>query len=90
MAIDNREKRQSAGSAGMVFMLPGVTPNTSKDGEWRQQAGWGYSGILVAVAILAIGEVTATFTVKGAKVAVTVKTPGAASTVKTPGASFEI
>lgn len=24
----------------------GLTPNASKDQEWRQQSGWGYSGIL--------------------------------------------
>ncbi len=45
MAIDDREKRQSAGSVGMVFTPPNVTMNASKDLEWRQQAGWGYSGI---------------------------------------------
>ena len=32
---------------------PGVTPNGSKDQEWRQQAGWGYSGIAVGGAAVA-------------------------------------
>jgi len=46
MAIDTAEKRRSA--AAVLFpTLPGVTPNASKDQEWRQQAAWGYSGILV-------------------------------------------
>ncbi len=54
MAIDNREKRQSAATAGMVFMPPSVTPNSSKDKEWRQQVGWGYSGIVVAGGMIGI------------------------------------
>ena len=43
-----------------------------------------------AAAVAAVGEVTATFTVKVAKVAVTVKTPGASSTVKIPRATFTV
>lgn len=44
MAIDSAEKRKSvAGVAFFIFL--GVTPNVGKDAEWRQQAGWGYSGI---------------------------------------------
>lgn len=45
MAIDNAEKRRSAASVLFVGWLPGVTPNASKDAEWRQQAAWSYSGI---------------------------------------------
>ncbi len=48
MAINNAEKRRSAGGVGFWIVGPGVTPNSSKDSEWRQQAGWGYSGILVS------------------------------------------
>lgn len=49
MAIDTVEKRRSA--AGVPFFLGlGVTPNASKDQEWRQQAGWSYSGILAGEA----------------------------------------
>ena len=45
MAIDDAEKRRSV--AGIPFWVGlGVTPNASKDQEWRQQSGWGYSGIL--------------------------------------------
>ena len=44
MAIDTVEKRRSvAGIAYWLFL--GVTPNVAKDAEWRQQSGWGYSGI---------------------------------------------
>lgn len=44
MAIDSAEKRKSL--AGIITsMPPGVTPNASKDAEWRQEAGWGYPGI---------------------------------------------
>ena len=46
MAIDNREKRQSALSAFFRLSIPSVTPNATKDQEWRQQVLWGYSGIL--------------------------------------------
>jgi hypothetical protein len=52
MAIDSREKRQSAGSAAMVFTPPNVTPNAGKDAEWRQQSGWGYSGIATGVPVV--------------------------------------
>ena len=45
MAIDTAEKRKSA---GISRRRPGVTPYAAKDVEWRQQAGRGYSGILVA------------------------------------------
>lgn len=45
MAIDSAEKRRSAAGAGVVTLLPGVTPNASKPVAWRQQAAWGYSGI---------------------------------------------
>lgn len=44
MAIDTAEKRRNVASVLTLF-APGVTPNASKDAEWRQQAGWGYSGI---------------------------------------------
>lgn len=46
-AIDTREKRQSA----FYFRrqgVPGVTPNASKDQEWRQEVRFLYSGILAS------------------------------------------
>lgn len=49
MAIDSAEKRRSI-SGIIIPMLPGVTPNASKDAEWRQEAGWSYSGIAAAAA----------------------------------------
>lgn len=45
MAIDTAEKRRSAGAV-LLPTLPGVTPNSDKDQEWRQQSAWSYSGIL--------------------------------------------
>ena len=62
MAIDSREKRQSAVAVGSYFSGPSVTPNASKDVEWRQQVGYGYSGIeLVIMYYQVIGGVL-TFT----------------------------
>jgi hypothetical protein len=54
MAIDTAEKRRSV--AGLPFhpLGVGVTPNASKDIEWRQQAGWGYSGIAATVVVIAL------------------------------------
>ena len=43
--VDTAEKRRSL-SGIQTTLLPGVTPNASKDQEWRQEAGWGYPGIL--------------------------------------------
>lgn len=45
MAIDNAEKRRSAGGAGFHPLGPGVTPTADKDTDWRQQSAWSYSGI---------------------------------------------
>lgn len=42
--IDTAEKRKSV-AALLVIFGPGVTSNAAKDAEWRQQAGWSYSGI---------------------------------------------
>ena len=47
MAIDTAEKRKSISGVGGVPLMPGVTPNSSQDAEWRQEASWSYSGILV-------------------------------------------
>ena len=46
MAIDTAEKRKSI--SGIGWLLPGVTPNSEKDQEWRQESGWSYSGIAAA------------------------------------------
>ena len=51
MAIDTAEKRKSISGVGGVPLMPGVTPNSSQDAEWRQEAGWSYSGILVGGAV---------------------------------------
>ncbi len=56
MAIDNAEKRRSAAGVGFFIVGPGVTPNASKDAEWRLQAGWGYSGIALGAPLAAIAR----------------------------------
>jgi len=45
MAIDNAEKRRSASQVISGLYGPGVTPKAAKGREWRQQTGWGYSGL---------------------------------------------
>ena len=51
MAIDTAEKRRSI--SGIVLpLIPGVTPNSAQDIEWRQEAGWSYSGIVAGVIII--------------------------------------
>jgi hypothetical protein len=47
MAIDTAEKRRSVSGVGFLPLIPGVTPELSKDVDWRQQAGWSYSGVAV-------------------------------------------
>ncbi len=44
MPLDTAEKRRSAASL-FPFSPVSVIPNAAKDLKWRQQAGWGYSGI---------------------------------------------
>lgn len=45
MAIDSAEKRRSIAHIARRWSGAGVTPNTAKDVEWRQEAGRGYPGI---------------------------------------------
>lgn len=47
MAIDDAEKRRAAAGVSPVG-APGVTPNASKDAEWRAQAAKTYSGNAIA------------------------------------------
>lgn len=55
--IDTAEKRRSV--AGIPFWVGlGVTPNALKDAEWRQQVGWGYSGIPVGAAVVVVTRLT--------------------------------
>jgi len=56
MAIDSAEDRRSAAVVGLVHHAPGITVNVSHDVEWRQQSGWGYSGILPAGGAVAPDE----------------------------------
>ena len=45
MAIDSAEKRKAVAAISFAYYYPSVTPNASKDAEWRQQVGHSYSGI---------------------------------------------
>jgi len=60
MAIDSAEKRRSISGIPFFMRGPGVTPNSLKDAEWRQEAGYTYSGIVLAsgavVAVVAISH----------------------------------
>ncbi len=58
MAIDTAERRRAvAALSGAHSFGPGVTPNSSKDAEWRQQAGWGYSGISAGAPVAGGGRI---------------------------------
>lgn len=46
MPIDTAEERKSIVGIHLYFSGPGVTNNASPDQEWRQEAGYSYSGIL--------------------------------------------
>lgn len=46
--IDTAERRRSAAGIPFFVLGPGVTPNAALDMEWRQEAGWGYNGIVPA------------------------------------------
>lgn len=46
MPIDTAEKRRSAAGTGFHPLGPGVTPNVLTPVGWRQQSGWGYSGVV--------------------------------------------
>lgn len=50
MPIDTAEKRKSI--SGITYGIPGVTPNALADAEWRQEAGYSYSGIPAAITTL--------------------------------------
>ena len=44
--LDSAEKRKSASGIHLYAAGPGVTNNATQDQEWRQEAGYGYAGIL--------------------------------------------
>jgi hypothetical protein len=48
--IDTAANRRSAAGVPFLPVGPGVTPDAGKPAAWRQQAGWGYSGIPAAQA----------------------------------------
>lgn len=51
MAIDTAEKRRSL-SGIQYSLIPGVTPNSAKDAEWRRESGWSYSAFAAAALTL--------------------------------------
>lgn len=48
--IDTAAKRRSASGVGRRPGGRGITPDSSKPAAWRQQVGWGYSGIAAGAA----------------------------------------
>lgn len=50
MAIDTERKRKSAAWVGQVFSPPTIVPDGSLVQGDRQTIGWGYYGILAAMA----------------------------------------
>lgn len=46
MAIDSAPKRKSIVGISLYPSGPGVTPDGTPGQAWRQQSGYGYSGIL--------------------------------------------
>jgi len=50
MAVDSAAKRRSLSGVPFLPLVPGVTPDAAQPVAWRQQAGWGYSGISAAAA----------------------------------------
>ena len=84
MAIDSAEKRRSVAGVACFPLGPAVTPNSSKDAEWRQQSGWSYSGI--SATAVSVGYAVGTLLIKPAVAVVEVLTKAAVSgKVKTLG-----
>jgi hypothetical protein len=53
--IDSPEKRRSLSGLLPIFP-PGVTPSASQDQEWRQEAGYGYPGILAGSPVVLVDD----------------------------------
>lgn len=56
MAIDTAAKRRNISGLLAGITSVGVTPDSSKPVAWRQQAGWGYSGVVVGGAAAPAAE----------------------------------
>lgn len=54
MAIDTAERRRSIAGIHLYPSGPGVTNNATQDQEWRQESGYCYSGIAIAVIAAAV------------------------------------
>ena len=55
MAIDTAQKRKAI--SGVILLLPGVTPNASKDAAWRKASAWNYFIELAGLRIVKICNV---------------------------------
>jgi hypothetical protein len=62
MPIDTPAKRRSAAGVPFLPLGPGVTPDGAKPVAWRQQSGWGYSGIPAGEAVVPATPAPATGT----------------------------
>lgn len=80
MAIDTREKRASTVAVSLYPLGPSVTPNSDKDQEWRQQAGYGYSGILVSA-------ITGSVTLTAPAISQTLSAPALSQSLEAPAMS---
>ena len=63
VAIDTRERRAAVVAIPYPWASVSVTPTAAQDQEWRQEAGWGYPGILAAASgqALILGDLTTLF-----------------------------
>ena len=60
LPIDTAEKRRSVAGTPYLPFGPGVTPNALQPLAWRQQSGWGYSGIPTGAAIAPVADFSGT------------------------------
>ncbi len=54
MSIDTAAKRRNISGLMAGISIVGVTPDSAKPLAWRQQAGWGYSGVPVGAPVVVV------------------------------------
>lgn len=84
MAIDTAAKRRSAAGLPFLPLGPGVTPDAGKGQAWRQQAGWGYSGILALEVDLPHGVVGVRARAKVPRLVAVAKVPRLVAVARVP------
>ena len=62
--LGSAEKRASAAWV-IIPLMPGITVNSAKDQEWRQQSGWSYSGIAAGPPVVVTGPPAGTLPLLG-------------------------